>query len=136
MYAAPQGRCRIKTMKTMQKTRWIFILSKHITFMNSMRQPFSALFSLFLFSSVVSAASFEFHAINVGQGDSLLVKSPEGKLMLIDCGNNGKGATVINYLKSLGVTQIDFLVASHYDADHIGGCDEVLNSPEVSVIEV
>ncbi|HIH20392.1 TPA: MBL fold metallo-hydrolase [Candidatus Micrarchaeota archaeon] len=100
------------------------------------RQSLLALFSLFIFSSVVSAASFEFHTINVGQGDSLLVKSPEGKLMLIDCGTNGKGATVINYLKSIGVTQIDFLVASHYDADHIGGCDEVLNSPEVSVIEV
>ena len=84
----------------------------------------------------VAAASFEFTAINVGQGDAIYVKSPSGKHILIDCGDNGQGGTVLNYLKGKGVSHIDYLVASHYHADHIGGCDEVLNSTQVTVGEV
>lgn len=48
--------------------------------------------------------------------------------MLIDAGDNRKGTNVVlPYLKGLGVTQLNYVVASHYHADHIGGIDEVIN---------
>jgi beta-lactamase superfamily II metal-dependent hydrolase len=69
------------------------------------------------------------YTINVGQGDSALIISPTGTTMLVDAGNNGKGTSaVLPLLSQLGVTSLDYVVASHYHADHIGGIDEVLNA--------
>lgn len=80
------------------------------------------------------AKALEAHFINVGYGDAALVKTPEGKNILIDCGNQGNGNTVVSYLKSHGVGTIDMLVVSHPDSDHIGGCPKVINSFTVTYI--
>ncbi|MEE8143207.1 MAG: MBL fold metallo-hydrolase, partial [Planctomycetota bacterium] len=71
--------------------------------------------------------NFEVVFFNVGQGDSLLLISPTGETLLFDSGKNGQGsATVLPFLNSRGIDQLDYFVASHYHADHIGGIDEVL----------
>ena len=62
----------------------------------------------------------EVHYINVGQGDATFIKSPSGETILIDGGNNGKGKVVANYLKGLGFQTIDYMIATHPDADHVG----------------
>jgi beta-lactamase superfamily II metal-dependent hydrolase len=86
------------------------------------------LISIFFVLSPVNADNLEVHVINVGQGDSLLIKSPNGTTCLIDAGDNGKGTSaVMPYLTSLGITSLDYLVASHYHSDHIGGIDEVIS---------
>jgi beta-lactamase superfamily II metal-dependent hydrolase len=65
--------------------------------------------------------------LDVGQGDTTLVVGPSGKTVLIDGGPSGSGiTTILPTLTSLGVTRLDWIVASHYDADHIGGIPEVL----------
>ncbi|MBT4018099.1 MAG: MBL fold metallo-hydrolase [Alphaproteobacteria bacterium] len=67
--------------------------------------------------------------IDVGQGDATLVISPSGKTMLIDGGQNGQGKKiVVPLLEKLGIRHLDYVIASHYDSDHIGGLDEVLKS--------
>lgn len=64
--------------------------------------------------------------INVGQGDSTLIITPAKKALLIDGGNRGQGTqTILPLLESLGVDQIDYFFASHYDSDHIAGLIEV-----------
>ncbi|MGE1038323.1 S-layer homology domain-containing protein [Bacillus cereus] len=73
----------------------------------------------------------EVHYINVGQGDATFIKSPSGETILIDGGNNGKGKVVANYLKGLGFQTIDYMIATHPDADHVGGLDEVLYAMNV-----
>ena len=73
----------------------------------------------------------EIHYINVGQGDATFIKSPSGETILIDGGNNGKGKVVADYLKGLGFQTIDYMIATHPDADHVGGLDEVLYSMNV-----
>lgn len=74
--------------------------------------------------------------INVGQGDSTFVKNYYGLNILVDCGDNGKGQLVVDYLKSLGVNTIDILVATHPHSDHIGGCGEIMAEiPVKSVID-
>ena len=63
--------------------------------------------------------------LDVGQGDSILIRSPEGKTALIDAGpSHGLAAA----LKKRGVTSIDLLVVSHHHADHYGGMAEVVKA--------
>ncbi|MGN7479116.1 MBL fold metallo-hydrolase [Solibacillus silvestris] len=68
------------------------------------------------------------HFIDVGQGDSIFIQAPDGKTMLIDGGVKGAGKELVNYLKANGVERLDYVVATHPDADHIGGLIAVLNS--------
>jgi len=64
--------------------------------------------------------------LDVGQGDATLVRSTAGGTLLFDGGPNGRGNDVVlPYLASQGITSLDYIVASHYHADHIGGLDEV-----------
>lgn len=72
------------------------------------------------------------HFIDVGQGDSILVQSPEGATMLIDGGYGGSGT--LAYLQAQGIQRIDVMVASHPHADHIGGLVEVLQSLPVGAV--
>lgn len=82
----------------------------------------------FLLSVIIFAQELQIHHINVGQGDATLIISPTGKKMLIDAGNTGQGTNVVRpYLSSLGINYLDFVVCSHYHADHLGGLDEVIN---------
>lgn len=68
------------------------------------------------------------HFIDVGQGDSILLETPNGKTMLIDGGNRYAGDEVVHYLQNLGIEKIDVMVATHPDADHIGGLISVLQT--------
>lgn len=72
----------------------------------------------------------EVHFLDVGQADSIFITFGE-ETMLVDAGDNGDGGLVTNYLKKLGVTQLDYLVATHPHHDHIGGMDEVIKAFEV-----
>lgn len=72
----------------------------------------------------VESVGFAVHYIDVGQGDSIFVQLPDGKNMLIDA---GPGENIVNiYLKKLGVGALDYVVATHPDADHIGGMPQIL----------
>lgn len=84
-------------------------------------------------ASVAMAA--EVHFIDVGQGDSILIKSG-GKAVLIDAGEAENGPAVVNYLKAQGVFALDLVIGTHPHADHIGGLADVLNAfPVAKVID-
>ena len=65
------------------------------------------------------------HFIDVGQGDATLIDCGETEV-LIDGGDNNAGPVVVNYLKPYVEGKLDYLIATHPDADHIGGLDDVL----------
>ncbi|MBN3346578.1 MBL fold metallo-hydrolase [Clostridium botulinum] len=67
------------------------------------------------------------HYINVGQGDSILIQQ-DGHNMLIDAGTNTAESTVVNYLKSKGITRLDYIIGTHPHEDHIGGLDKVIDN--------
>jgi competence protein ComEC len=71
--------------------------------------------------------------IDVGQGDSILIKDQQGFNALIDGGKSSAGPTVVAYLKKQGVTSLDVMVATHADADHIGGLIDVLRDADIQV---
>jgi len=75
----------------------------------------------------------EVHFIDVGQGDSILIKQ-NGHNMLIDAGDNKYGQTVVNYLKENGVKKLDYVIGTHPHADHIGGLDDVIYAFDVEKV--
>lgn len=77
---------------------------------------------------VTAGHEMQVHFIDVGQGDSILIESPSGKTMLIDGGVKGAGQQIVSYLKELGIDKLDIVVATHPDADHIGGLIPVLDN--------
>ena len=66
--------------------------------------------------------------LDVGQGDSIFLRSPSGKTMLVDGGPSDAFPTIDEYLSSLGVVGLDVVVASHLHADHIGGLVSVVDT--------
>jgi len=85
----------------------------------------SSTFSLSLNTSCPENVTVYF--LDVGQGDSILVKTPS-KNVLIDGGPTEAGATLLTYLSAYHVTKIDLLIATHPHADHIGGLVSLLQS--------
>jgi competence protein ComEC len=91
-------------------------------------------------SARVHPGQLELTAIDVGQGDSLLLSLPHGETMLIDAGgllqfgrvrksNLDIGEDVVSpYLWNRGIRRIDILVASHAHQDHIGGLTAVMTN--------
>lgn len=77
---------------------------------------------------VTAGHEMQVNFIDVGQGDSILIESPSGKTMLIDGGVKGAGQQIVSYLKELGINKLDIVVATHPDADHIGGLIPVLDN--------
>ncbi|HSL01321.1 MAG TPA: MBL fold metallo-hydrolase [Rubrobacteraceae bacterium] len=73
--------------------------------------------------------------IDVGQGDGVLVQAG-GTSHLIDAGRPEEGANVVDFLRSRGVEELDGIVVSNPDADHIGGFLDVLDAFEVETVYV
>ena len=72
--------------------------------------------------------------IDVGQGDSILVTTSEGKTMLIDAGDNSEEKRMVDYLNEKGIKKLDVVVGTHPHADHIGGLDAVIRNFEIGEI--
>lgn len=72
--------------------------------------------------------------LDVGQGDSIVMLTPEKEVLVIDTGGSvkpGEGfdpgkSILVPYLRSLGIQRVDFLILSHFHQDHIGGIPALL----------
>lgn len=76
-------------------------------------------------------AELAVHFIDVGQGDGIYVEAKDGSNMLVDAGTKGAGRNIVTYLNERGVQHLDYVVATHPDADHIGGIVPVLENMAV-----
>jgi competence protein ComEC len=76
---------------------------------------------------------------DVGQGDAILVDTPRGKHLLVDCGPSGPQSdagrrTLVPYLAREGIDTLDWIVVTHEHLDHIGGFRSLLRSIAVRAI--
>ena len=81
----------------------------------------------------VSNHNLQFHFIDVGQGDSSLIITPKGKTILIDAGDEAHAKKVVSYVREQGIEKLDLVIATHPDADHIGGMDKVIKNFDIDV---
>jgi competence protein ComEC len=94
-----------------------------------------ALLILHPFSGARANARLHVDFLDVGQGDSVLVTMPDGTTLLVDGGGNLMDATrrigetvVSEYLWWRGLDEIDYILVTHADADHIDGLNDVLKN--------
>ncbi|MBI4879409.1 MAG: DNA internalization-related competence protein ComEC/Rec2 [Planctomycetes bacterium] len=80
-------------------------------------------------------AAHEAWTFDVGHGQAVLLRSPQGAVVLVDCGSRGAPdvgrRTILPALDALGVARIDLLVLSHADADHVNGAPHLLAARRV-----
>lgn len=90
--------------------------------------PFLLLLLVLVWIPLASAlpGPLRVHVLDVGQGDAILIRSPDGHHALIDAGPPGSAWFLPEMLRSRGVASLDWVIATHADADHIGGMDAVL----------
>lgn len=72
--------------------------------------------------------------LDVGQGDSEFIQLPDGKCMLIDASVSNASDKIIDFVSARGYTKIDYLVATHPHADHIGGMKAVVEHFDIGEI--
>lgn len=68
--------------------------------------------------------------LDVGQADCQLILY-KGKAVLIDAGNSNDGEYIVNGLKGLGITKLDYVIGTHVHEDHVGGMSFVIDSFEI-----
>lgn len=113
-------------------------------FMKKQNRLLSLILSLFLlmFTLVPQSAltvkaegnsEMAVHFIDVGQGNAILVQSG-GQNLLYDGGDQSHADLIISYLQEQNVENIDYMIASHYDEDHIGGLVPCIDNFSVSNI--
>ncbi|MCC6652236.1 MAG: MBL fold metallo-hydrolase, partial [Candidatus Eisenbacteria bacterium] len=89
----------------------------------------ATLFALALLPALAHAIAgngkLQIHHIDVGQGDGVLVISPNGQTALFDSGNYLSCTGIKNYLQGLGITTVDYHFLSHYHSDHLGCIDDL-----------
>ncbi|MDO5424811.1 MAG: DNA internalization-related competence protein ComEC/Rec2 [Eubacteriales bacterium] len=77
--------------------------------------------------------------LDVGQGDCIFIRSPEGVTWLIDGGSSTETSVgkyrIQPFLKQQGISRLNYLIATHMDADHINGIRELLQNPDNLTIQ-
>ncbi len=83
---------------------------------------------------------FSVTCLDIGQGDCVIIRTPENRTFLIDSGSTNKNNIaryqLLPYLKSQRISHIDAIFVTHTDADHISGIDTLLEYIQQGLTEV
>ena len=86
-------------------------------------------------SLVLGDGELKVHFMNVGQGDCIYIQFPDGKDMLIDCGNKSSGFSFKTLKATLDALnpdgEIDHLMLTHGDEDHVEYLDDIIYAYQI-----
>ena len=71
--------------------------------------------------------------LDVGKADAAVLLT-EHSVVVIDTGKNKTGEDLVDFLRSRGVSHIDVMIITHFDKDHVGGADKVLEAFSVGTV--
>ena len=91
------------------------------------------LLPLFLLSSCKGECDFKITFFNVGKADAILIQDKNTNI-IIDTGTEESCDYFLEGLKKLNIKEIDCLILSHFDQDHVGGASRLLNTYSVKQI--
>ena len=96
---------------------------------------FISIISLISITSIKIPKELKINFIDVGQGDSCLITTPQNKKVIVDSGGSesydvGKNV-LLPYLLDKRITNIDYIMISHFDTDHCKGFEYVLENIKV-----
>ena len=80
------------------------------------------------------SGNFAVHFIDVGQGDSILIQSPENDFMLIDTGESDQYNKLSGYLDNFNVKEFKYIIFTHPHSDHIGSADKIVKNYDIENI--
>lgn len=81
--------------------------------------------------ATIESASYKVHYLDVGQGNCTVAELPDGKILIIDGGSDFYGEKIYEFLAERDITTIDYMIATHADADHIGGLNYLFDKFEI-----
>ena len=96
--------------------------------------PQAATSSVSASAQIASGKQAMIYYLDVGQGDSELIRLPGGENVLIDTGTGETADKLVSLLQELGVKRVDHLIATHPHEDHIGGMESVVRKIPVGKI--
>ena len=71
---------------------------------------------------------------DVGKADAMLITTPAGERILIDAATNKEGKKLAERFEREGIDALDVMIITHYDKDHVGGADQILESLSVGTV--
>ena len=89
---------------------------------------------LLLCTACAQADTLRVDFYDMGKADAMLITTPDGVRILIDTGTNKGGKALVQRFEQEGIDSIDTLIITHYDKDHVGGADVILE--EIAVRQV
>ena len=92
------------------------------------------LLGLFSAAALSRADELRVDFYDMGKADAMLITTPEGKRILIDTGTNKGGKKLVSRFQEEGIDRIDLLLITHYDKDHVGGADKILENVQVDTV--
>lgn len=84
--------------------------------------------------SMAGAQELRVEFFDMGKADSMLITAPDGTRVLIDAGTNKGGKALVERFGREGIDHIDVMIITHYDKDHVGGADQIIEDIGVSEV--